>query len=248
MFYQFDYKGSFLYSAVSSPLDRSKRFTLFASPSRPVHSDTNSASPGSILARQQLRAKAKSLTFPPLSMARYSFIQLSEQERQWRDRKCPIFETVTNRDSNPGLLDYESGILPLSYRAPLSSAPMSLHRLRQSSARILWQQWHHLCSYPRLPHLAPCRAYTCFLLTHLPNNGLWRRNPMRLACVEVFSFAPRTRYVLRDYNCCLQFAMKTSATSRVCSQLHDANRTISRISSFIFRHNDVNQNIYLGTR
>ena len=65
------------------------------SPGRPVHSDTNSASPGSILARQQLRAKAKSLTFPPLSIARYSFIQLSEQGRQWRERKCPIFETVT---------------------------------------------------------------------------------------------------------------------------------------------------------
>ena len=99
-------------------MDRSKRFTLFASPGRPVHSDTNSASPGSILARQQLRAKAKSLTFPPLSIARYSFIQLSEQGRQWRERKCPLFETVTKRDSNPGSLDCESGILPLSYRAP----------------------------------------------------------------------------------------------------------------------------------
>ena len=43
-------KRYFLYSAVSSPLDRSKRFTLFASPGRPVNSDTNSASPGSILA------------------------------------------------------------------------------------------------------------------------------------------------------------------------------------------------------
>ena len=32
-------KGMFLYSAVSSPLDRSKRFTL-SSPDRPVHSDT----------------------------------------------------------------------------------------------------------------------------------------------------------------------------------------------------------------
>ncbi len=104
--------------AVSSPLDLSKRFTLFASPVRPVHSDTNSASPGSILPRQQLRAKAKSLTFPPLSIARYSFIQLSEQGRQWRERKCLIFETVTKRDSNPGSLDCESGILPLSYRAP----------------------------------------------------------------------------------------------------------------------------------
>ena len=52
-------KGMFLYSAVSSPLDRSKRFTLFAHPDRPVHSDTNSASPGSILATQQLRATTK---------------------------------------------------------------------------------------------------------------------------------------------------------------------------------------------
>ena len=32
-------------------------FTLFASPGRPVHSDTNPASPGSILARQQLWPK-----------------------------------------------------------------------------------------------------------------------------------------------------------------------------------------------
>ena len=32
-------KGMVLYSAVSSPLDRSKRFTL-SSPGRPVHSDT----------------------------------------------------------------------------------------------------------------------------------------------------------------------------------------------------------------
>ena len=106
------------YSAVSSPLDRWKRFTLFASPGTPVHSDTNSASPGSIQARQQLRAKAKSLTFPPLSIVRYSFIQLSEQGRQWRERTCPIFETVAKRDSNPGSLDCESGILPLNYRAP----------------------------------------------------------------------------------------------------------------------------------
>ena len=83
-----------LYSAVSSPLDRSKRFTLFALPGRPVHSDTNSASPGSILARQQLRAKAKSLTFPPLSIARYSFIQLSQLGHQWRERKYPIFECM----------------------------------------------------------------------------------------------------------------------------------------------------------
>ena len=39
--------------AVSSPLDRSKRFTLFPSPGRPVHSNTNLASPGSILTFKQ---------------------------------------------------------------------------------------------------------------------------------------------------------------------------------------------------
>ena len=33
-------KGMFLYSAVSSPLDRSNRFTHFALPGRPVHSGT----------------------------------------------------------------------------------------------------------------------------------------------------------------------------------------------------------------
>ena len=43
-----------------------QRFTLFA---HPVHSDTNSASPGSILTMQQLRVKTKSLTCPPLSIS-----------------------------------------------------------------------------------------------------------------------------------------------------------------------------------
>ena len=124
-------KGIFLYSAVSSPLDRSKRFTLFASRRRPVHSDTNSASPGSILARQQLRATAKPLTFPPLSIARYSFIQLSEQGRQWRERKYQIFGTVTKRDSNPGSLDCESGILPLS-----STQVVLFDLIRKSSCHL----------------------------------------------------------------------------------------------------------------
>ena len=32
--------------------------------------------------------------------------------------KSPIFETVAKGDSNSGSLDCESGILPLSYRAP----------------------------------------------------------------------------------------------------------------------------------
>ena len=73
-------KGSFLYSAISGPLDRF--ITMYAFPGRPVHSDTNSASPGSILAMLQLRKKTKSLIFPPMYIARYSVIQLSQLERQ----------------------------------------------------------------------------------------------------------------------------------------------------------------------
>ena len=68
----------FLYSAVSSPLDRSKRFTLFALPDRPIRSDTNSASLGSILATLQLLCGDYSLTFPPPSIDMHSFTQLSE--------------------------------------------------------------------------------------------------------------------------------------------------------------------------
>ena len=133
-------KGTFYIAQYPVRWTAQSALHFFASPGRPVHSDTNSASPGSILARQQLRAKAKSLTFPPLSIARYSFIQLSEQGRQWRERKCPIFETVTKRDSNPGSLDCESGILPLSYRAHLWD--ILLHQV--SNVRLMsvgvWKQ------------------------------------------------------------------------------------------------------------
>ena len=71
-----------------------------------------SASSGSILARQQLRAKTKSLTFPPLSIARYSFIQLSQQGRQWSESKCPIFQTVPTESRT---------------RAPTSVSPAFYH-------------------------------------------------------------------------------------------------------------------------
>ena len=89
-----------LYSAVSSPLGRSKRFTL-SSPGRPVHSDTNSASLGSILAMQQLR-NDYSLTFTPLSITRYSFIQLSELERREEKENAHISKRY-QRGFEPGL-------------------------------------------------------------------------------------------------------------------------------------------------
>ena len=130
-------KGSFYIA--QSPVHWTAQSALrFALPGRPVHSDTNLASPGSILAMQQLRAKVKSLTFPPL-IARYSFIHLSQLGHQWRERKCPIFETVAKEDSNPGSLDCESGILPLSYRAPEFGASPSLVKLLKMFEQLEFQ-------------------------------------------------------------------------------------------------------------
>ena len=73
-------KGMVLYSAVSSPLDRSKRFTL-SSPGRPVHSDTVL---GFSWKHSSHAAIAQRLFthIPPLSIARYSFIQLSRLRRR----------------------------------------------------------------------------------------------------------------------------------------------------------------------
>ena len=75
---------------------------------------------------QQVRATTKSLTFPPLFIARYSFIELSELGRQWREQICTIFESVPNVGSNPGSLDRESGILPLSYRAAAAAVAVAV--------------------------------------------------------------------------------------------------------------------------
>ena len=91
-------------------LTHTQAFT-FAHSHAPAHAhiQTHARTLG-VLARSSRRRR----TFPPLSIARYSFIQLSRQGRQWREGKCPIFQTVAKGDSNPGSLDCESGILPLS--------------------------------------------------------------------------------------------------------------------------------------
>ena len=72
-------KGKFLYNAVSCPQDRSKCFTLYF-PDRPVHSDATLTT---------INAEGCSYTYPPLSIARYSFIQLSELEQ------CRVKTTLT---------------------------------------------------------------------------------------------------------------------------------------------------------
>ena len=70
------------------PLRWTAQIALLFTPSRPFHSSTNMSTPGSILAIHQLRATTKSLTCPPLSIARYSFIQLSDLGRRGENKNA----------------------------------------------------------------------------------------------------------------------------------------------------------------
>ena len=87
------FKGMVLYSAVSSPLDRSKRFTL-SSPGRPVHSDT-------VLVfswKHSSHAAIAQRLFTHMSTTVYSEVLIytaASTEASWSERKCPNFETVT---------------------------------------------------------------------------------------------------------------------------------------------------------
>ena len=89
-----------LYSAVSSPLDRLKRFTL-SSPGRPVHSDT-------VLGfswKHSSHAAIAQRLFTHISTTVYSQVLIytaESTEASWSERKCPNFETVTT-GFEPGL-------------------------------------------------------------------------------------------------------------------------------------------------
>ena len=93
-------KGVFLYSAVSSLLDDSNGFNS-SYPGRPVHSDTNSASPGSILACSNFAQRL----ITHISTTVYSQVLIYTAhwtEVSWRERKYPNFETVA-KGFEPGL-------------------------------------------------------------------------------------------------------------------------------------------------
>ena len=70
-----------LYSAVSSPLDRSKRFTL-SSPGRPVHSDTVLGFSWKHSSHAAIAQRLFTHISTTVYIARYSFIQLSRLRRR----------------------------------------------------------------------------------------------------------------------------------------------------------------------
>ena len=64
----------------------------------------------------QLMREGSSYTYPPLSLARYSFIQLSELEQCRVNKLAQGFNTAA-QDSNPGSRSRESEALPVSHYA-----------------------------------------------------------------------------------------------------------------------------------
>ena len=84
-------------------------------PGRPVQSTTVSTSLWEASSHMlQLMREGCSYTYPPLSIARYSFIQLSELE-QFRVKTLAQGVNTVAQDSNPGSLSRESEALPLSH-------------------------------------------------------------------------------------------------------------------------------------
>ena len=112
-------KGKFLYTAVSSPQDRSKRFTVYF-PDRPVHSDTISASLGSIQPYATINARWLRVH---ISTSIYSqvLIYTAELEQCRVTKLAQSFNTVAP-DSNPGPFSRQSEALPLSHCAATSTS------------------------------------------------------------------------------------------------------------------------------
>ena len=112
-------KGKFLYSAVCNSQDCSKCFTLY-------FPDLFNQSTSQLLWEAsshmlQLMRDGCSYTYLPLSIARYSFIQLSELELCRVNKLTQGFNIVAH-DSNPGPVSQVSEALPMSHCALQSSS------------------------------------------------------------------------------------------------------------------------------
>ena len=103
-------KGKFLYSAVFSPRDCSVFYTLLPWQTCSYKHSLNFHRSHML----QLMQECYSYTYPPVSIAKYSFLSLSELE-QYRVKKDAYGFNTAAQDSNPGSLSRESETLPLSH-------------------------------------------------------------------------------------------------------------------------------------
>ena len=95
----------------------------------------------------QLMREGCSYTYTPLSIVRYSFIQLSELE-QCRVTKLAQGFTTAAQDSNPGSRSRESEALPLSHCAlhGLCDCNFFVNNVRQQKPRVRYIT--HICAHP----------------------------------------------------------------------------------------------------
>ena len=107
-------KGKGVFYIVSGPMPLKE---LYASPpSRSVNFGTNTASLG-IIKSCWLLHEDYSFTYTPLSIAWYSFIQLSELGHRGENENAQTSKRQ-QRGFEPGSVECESGVILLSYRAP----------------------------------------------------------------------------------------------------------------------------------
>ena len=174
-----------LYSAVSSPLDRSKRFTL-SSPGRPVHSDT-------VLGfswKHSSHAAIAQRLFTHISTTVYSQVLIytaESTEASWSERKCPNFETVTTGIRSRALSIASPAFYQLSYRAPhVGCSSSEVGALLRNLGKFVYTT---LCvSFG--PHTG------CVVWLHIrwiPHSSLEKDNSLNHSCVFSMYFGPVLR-------------------------------------------------------
>ena len=109
-----------LYGAVSSRLEHSKRFTLYP-PGRPMHSDSNSTSLGSIQPR--CNYCMNSAIFQPI--ARNSFNQLSKLGHHWENENARA-----SKQQQSGFESRVSRLIVRHSNAELQQSAVKLHVYR----------------------------------------------------------------------------------------------------------------------
>ena len=98
----------------------------------------------------------------------YSFIQLSQLGPSWRERKCPIFETVAKRDSNLGYLDLRVRHSTTELPRPSNSSSNIIFTMYLSSLlvstpfRCFLYNLSGCCASCLAPHIARFGSYLSF--------------------------------------------------------------------------------------
>ena len=150
----------FLYNAVSSP--RTAQSVLHFTPWQTCSFRHSLYFSGKHSTMLQLLPEDYWLAFHTISIARYSFIQLSELGRHAENESAQASGKNSEGHSNPGSLDCEFDILPLSYFAPHK---VTLYTIEASS--LMSQKLKKFKkSQKNLDRAHPTHHWQTFLETH----------------------------------------------------------------------------------